>query len=618
MGHFRGIVVGGVVGLAGLCAQASVAAPVGSLTQLSGMAGCVSFDGTGGACQAGRSVEKPESLAISHDGKFAYGSSYSESGEDALTAYRIGRRGGLTQLPGTAGCFTNDGKQDGTAGVCTAGRAIGSGDGTSIVISPDDRFVYAVNQNQSAETGVAVFRRNRTTGVLTQLGGSAGCVEPLGSASGGCASGRILTGATGIAMSPDSEGRFVYVSSYDGDHRGLAIFARNAHTGVLTQLSGPAGCLSNDGASELVGHPCRQIRGITADSSPEDPVISADGRNLYFSAYEIIGETTTSAVIAFSRNRTTGKLAQLPEGKGCLTDSGTGPNGEICTKVRALDGAYEETISPDGRNLYVGAWSAEAIVVLRRRADGSLAQLPGKLGCVSADGSSHAGPGTCAVGRGVGNQQTPAVSPDGRNVYVTSYASNGALSVFSRNPSTGALTQLPGPAGCFTNDGTSQLGAHTCTAGRALAYGYDAVVSPNGRNVYVAGDSTTAGGFAVFSRVTLKPRCSGTAVARGRVSKFLASGLPAHLTCNEAVSVRLTLAVTKAVSHGFGLAGGRIASGKRSSASAGKLTVRLRFTRRARQRLGAADPSKLPVTLNVRASDLAGNQFARRVRLTLK
>ena len=68
--------------------------------------------------------------------------------------------------------------------------------------------------------GVAVFARDRGTGALTQLGGEDACVDNGGRE--GCADGRALDFATGLAVSPD--GKSAYVASGISD--AVAVFAR--------------------------------------------------------------------------------------------------------------------------------------------------------------------------------------------------------------------------------------------------------------------------------------------------------------------------------------------------------------------------------------------------------
>jgi hypothetical protein len=483
-------------------------------------------------------------MAITHDGKFAYGTSYGNGtgNEDSITAFKLLPDGQLQQLAGTAGCFTEDGTEDGTAGACTAGRTIGSGDGTSIVISSDDRFLYAVSQgDNSTASGVAIFRRNKTTGALTQLSGTAGCINPVGAVEAGCASGYILTAADGLIMSPD--GKFLYVGTYSQSHSGMSVFRRNSSTGTLTQLSGTAGCLSDDGLSEQAGHLCTKLNGMKAGSYAEDPVIPPDGKNLYFSSWDNTPDTQ-SAEIALARNPTTGVLTQLPGIEGCTTSDGTAAGGGTCATARGLDGDYEEAMSPDGKNVYVAAWTAQTIVVFKRLSDGSLIQLSGKPGCVSPDGSSQTGAGTCQVGRALSNMQTPVVSPDGRSFYTAEYGPVGGISAFSRNPSTGALTQLPGLEGCFTTDGSSQDGANTCTVGRALGKNYDVTVSPDGGNVYAAGNDSSTGGFAVFSRQA-SPLCASQTVTLSQ-----ARAVTLSLSCMDPNSNSFHRSIVTKPAHG--------------------------------------------------------------------
>ena len=76
-----------------------------------------------------------------------------------------------------------------------------------------------------------------------------------------------------------------------------------------------------------------------------------------------------------------------------------------------------------------------------------------------------------------------AVSPNGKNVYV---AGASGIAVLDRNLTTGGLTQqTAGTAGCVSGSGTGG----TCGTAAALGSFSDAVVvSPQGENVYVAGN----------------------------------------------------------------------------------------------------------------------------------
>ncbi len=92
---------------------------------------------------------------------------------------------------------------------------------------------------------------------------------------------------------------------------------------------------------------------------------------------------------------------------------------------------------------------------------GVISQLPGPNGCLVDRSSRRRGCTSvrALVGPGpfVGSEAI-AVSPDGRNVYAASSSSN-AIAVFRRAPSTGKLTQAPGPAGCIAAGGRDGAGA---------------------------------------------------------------------------------------------------------------------------------------------------------------
>ncbi|MCB0828727.1 MAG: hypothetical protein KDB62_07970, partial [Solirubrobacterales bacterium] len=107
---------------------------------------------------------------------------------------------------------------------------------------------------------------------------------------------------------------------------------------------------------------------------------------------------------------------------------------------------------------------------------GTLDQKSGTAGCVSETGSA----GACADGTALGEAYSVAVSPDGGSVYVASAVSD-AVAVFDRNPTTGALSQKPGTAGCVSETGSGGI----CVDGKALDGPRSVAVSPDGESVYV-------------------------------------------------------------------------------------------------------------------------------------
>jgi DNA-binding beta-propeller fold protein YncE len=129
--------------------------------------------------------------------------------------------------------------------------------------------------------------------------------------------------------------------------------------------------------------------------------------------------------------------------------------------------------------------------------EGSLEQLPGRLGCL-ADGKASkklCGKARALKGAGPGvGSRAIAISPDGRNVYVAASGSD-SIAVFDRSRATGALSQPKGKAGCVASIVGRAKGAEGC----GLAIGLDGpnsvAVSPDGKNVY----ATTRGGAAVLA-----------------------------------------------------------------------------------------------------------------------
>ena len=501
-----------VAGLLLVPAAASAAPPtVGGLTQLPGNLGCFA-SAASSACQIGAGINGPESAVVSPDGRYVYSASYANAGgRPGLAAFlRDPATGELTQLSGPAGCYSADGSSQAGAGTCTKVEGFGVGDGRDLAITSDGQWAYLVNQNvASVPAAIVIFKRDRATGALTQPSGTAGCISTGGASQDGagtCQSLSTLDHPSGISLSPDDQ--FVYVTDYgtdsvhvlardsttggltevqclsadsttpagctparvvgdaqsvvispDGLHaytteynNGISIFDRDPSTGMLTQKTGAAGCISAAGRNPGSCATGRVLRGAYALS------ISPDGHTLSVTAYNDDG-------IAIFHVGADGSLTQLTAAAGCVTLTGKDDTGApTCTIGRALQSPYGSAISADGRTLYVtedagGGNSSEGGIAVFSLdpTTGAATQLAGTSGCITADGASNGTAGACATGTALAQSYTPAVSPDGRSVYV---ASSGGRSLTAFRVETGPTCV---PANTSTTYHTAATVSLSCT-----------------------------------------------------------------------------------------------------------------------------------------------------------
>ena len=106
-----------------------------------------------------------------------------------------------------------------------------------------------------------------------------------------------------------------------------------------------------------------------------------------------------------------------------------------CVTTANTDGAWNVAVSPDGRNAYAAAWNTGALLVFDRNANtGALALKSGADGCIT-----QAATPACATGRALALADDIVISADGRNVYVSSWASS--VAIFDRNTNNGVLTR---------------------------------------------------------------------------------------------------------------------------------------------------------------------------------
>ncbi len=385
--------------------------------------------------------------------------------------------GTLMQLPGARGCVVDSSAPQRE---CRSVRALegpapllGS---RAIALSPDGKNLYVASSGSDA---IAVFVRNPRTGVLTQGKGVAGCIAAKGA--DGCATAVGLDGPNSVAVSPD--GRNVYATSVKSET--VTSFRRNPVTGALTQRLDGSGCIA--------GTPLPLCSGGRTLLGADVVVASPDGKNVY------VGSFFGNAIAVFDRDPASGALTQPADSSGCLTEAPTSG----CATGIALNGIEGMAISGDGKSLYAGAAASEAVDVLARNpSTGALTQATDGSGCIVT--APLLG---CTTGTQLGGADAVAVSPDDKDVYVTSLFSKSVTS-FTRSTITGQLTQKPGPSGCLVF-----MRSAGCSFGRALNAPEGLAISPEGSDVYAA--SYAPGAIAVLTRkassggIDQKPRKTG-------------------------------------------------------------------------------------------------------------
>ncbi len=365
-------------------------ASTGELTQLAGANGCITNDGSAGACTDGRAFVQPAWLAVSADGQNVY--TVASNSNAIAVMSRDGTTGALTQLAGTSGCVQEGVGPDG----CFA--AVGLSNPVGAAVSPDGKSVYAVSNISSA---IAEFSR-AVDGSLTQLSAPNSCIG----ADAACTAGTHLNAAYAVVVSPDNKN--VYVAAFNSN--AIVTFSRDTSTGALTQ----GACINQDGSGG-----CSAATGI---DGPVSLAMSPNGKNLYVASYN------TPEIALFKRDTTTGALKQLSDPHDCIAESG--PD---CAHAKGFSGGggfVRPTVTSDGRFVYVASEGADAVSEFSRSStSGALKQLAKPNRCVSELGDDGCRDGTGLDGAGsvaVSTNKTGAWS-----LYVGSI-DEGAIAEFKR------------------------------------------------------------------------------------------------------------------------------------------------------------------------------------------
>ncbi|HEY5286761.1 MAG TPA: beta-propeller fold lactonase family protein [Solirubrobacteraceae bacterium] len=251
-------------------------------------------------------------------------------------------------------------------------------------------------------------------------------------------------------------------------------------SGALSQLGEPFACIGE--VEEGVAKCGKSVP--SGLSYAYDVQVSPDGRSAYSVAVQ-------GDLIEYSRNPANGSLSVI----GCFsskpkTEPACETNAEM--EVASIESPAALAISPDGSSVYViGQGAANDLVEFSRNAETGLLT---KVGCITEEATST----ECTTGaKGLELPYGVTVSPDGENVYVTSFADQ-AIAEFKRDTKTGLLTQLSGENDCVSD--TSGSGCGTTTA-IGLKEAIGVAVSPDGKDVYTGAGATSAeGDIAAFER----------------------------------------------------------------------------------------------------------------------
>jgi len=329
---------------------------------------------------------QPVSLRLHPSGKFIYAAN---NGTNTVSAYSIGSDGRLSEISGSPFSISENFTVH------------------DVEVHPSGAFLYAVDGK------VAVFRVNATSGALTEITGSP-----------------FMTGGVAEAAVADPAGKVLYAVNNNGNS--VSAFAIDGATGALTSLGTP----------------------VAVGASPSDITMDPAGKFLY------VANTAVDSISAFTQDAVTGALTPIlgspfatsqmpihvsvdPAGKFLFVansfdtkvnmfaiDPVTGALSKTAGGSTTFGGSWVEA-DPGGQFLYALNGGSNSVSEFRIDATASALVNVERF-------NARPAPTALAI---LGGQQ--AVKRVPRFLYAADIAL-GAVSAFSIDAATGALTAVPG------------------------------------------------------------------------------------------------------------------------------------------------------------------------------
>ena len=319
----------------------------GTLTQLSDNDCIAENEEDTGGCdvQGAHGLEDADDLVVSPDGDNVYVAD-GEPADAVTTLTRDTTDGSLSEAGDNpaADCIQDE---EVDSDEC-AGNTSGLSEVTGVAISPDGDNVYTTGApDPDADGSIAEFSREEG-GHLSAIG-CIGTPEDFDDES--CSSeGEVdgLGGVVGLVISPDGNNVYTASEALGGP---IAEFSRNAD-GLLTQLASPNNCIEEANNPDDNNYGC----GTTAFGIQDGYrlAITPDGSDVYAAASteDCTIDDACDDIAEFSRDASTGALAQLPSPDSCIQD--TSDEGSECPNENGTGlGGPGVAISPDGNNLYL-------------------------------------------------------------------------------------------------------------------------------------------------------------------------------------------------------------------------------------------------------------------------